>query len=91
MIRIDYSQIQSFIPAGGVKALEPEVKNAIAALEKGSGAGNDFIGWMNLASGMDKALLDSIEDTAGIIRENCEVVVVAGIGGSYLGARAVIA
>ena len=44
MIRIDYSQIQSFIPAGGVKALEPEVKNAIAALEKGSGAGNDFIG-----------------------------------------------
>ena len=90
MIRIDYSQIQSFIPAGGVKALEPEVKNAIAALEKGSGAGNDFIGWMNLASGMDKALLDSIEDTARIIRENCEVVVVAGIGGSYLGARAVI-
>ncbi len=90
MIRIDISQIRNFIPADGVKVLEPEVKNAIAALEKGNGAGNDFIGWMNLASGMDKGLLDSIEDTARVIREKCEVVVVAGIGGSYLGSRAVI-
>ena len=90
MIRIDISQIRDFITADGVKALEPEVKNAITALENGSGAGNDFIGWMNLASGMDKGLLDSIEEAARVIRENCQVVVVAGIGGSYLGSRAVI-
>ena len=90
MIKIDVSHILEFIPGNGIKALEPQVKDAILALEKGSGAGNDFIGWMNLASKMDKSLLDAIEDTARVLRENCEVVIVAGIGGSYLGARAVI-
>ena len=90
MIKIDISQIQKFIPEGAVKALEPEVKAAVQKLENGSGAGNDFIGWMNLASKMDKSLVDAIEETAGVLRQNCEVVVVAGIGGSYLGSRAVI-
>ena len=90
MIKIDISQIHDFIPGNGIKALEPSIKDAILALENGSGAGNDFIGWMNLASGTDKSLIDAIEDTARQLRENCEVVVVAGIGGSYLGSRAVI-
>ena len=90
MIKIDISQIQKFIPEGAVKALGPEVKAAVQKLENGSGAGNDFIGWMNLASKMDKSLVDAIEETAGVLRQNCEVVVVAGIGGSYLGSRAVI-
>ena len=90
MIKVDISQIQNFIPQNAVKALEPEVKDAILKLEKGTGAGNDFIGWTDLASKTDRSLLDAIEETAGILRENCEVVIVAGIGGSYLGARAVI-
>ena len=90
MIKVDISQIQNFIPQNAVKALEPEVKDAILKLEKGTGAGNDFIGWTDLASKTDRNLLDAIEETAGILRENCEVVIVAGIGGSYLGARAVI-
>ena len=90
MIKIDVSQIQNFIPENAIKALEPEVKDAIRKLEKGNGAGNDFIGWMNLASQTEKSLLDAIEETARILRENCEVVIVAGIGGSYLGSRAVI-
>ena len=90
MIKIDISQIQNFIPQNAVKALEPEVKDAILKLENGTGAGNDFIGWTNLASKTDNGLLEAIEDTAGVLRENCEVVIVAGIGGSYLGSRAVI-
>ena len=90
MIKIDVSQALGFVSSGAVKALEPEVKNAILALENGTGAGNDFIGWMNLASGTEKSLIDAIEDAARVLRENCEVVVVAGIGGSYLGSRAVI-
>ena len=90
MIKIDVSRIQDFIPRNEIKALEPEVKNAVLALENGSGAGNDFIGWVDLASKTDNSLLDAIEDTARVLRENCEAVVVAGIGGSYLGARAVI-
>ena len=90
MIKVDISQVQSFVSANEIKSLEPEVKEAILKLEKGTGAGNDFIGWMDLASKTDKSLLDAIEETARVLRENCEVVVVAGIGGSYLGSRAVI-
>ena len=90
MIKIDISQIRDFIPKNEIKALEPEIKDAILKLENGNGAGNDFIGWMNLASKMDEKLIDAIEDAAKVLRDNCEVVVVAGIGGSYLGSRAVI-
>jgi len=90
MIRIDISQIQDFISKDGIKALEPEVKESILKLENGNGAGNDFIGWMNLASKTESGLLDAIEETAKVLRDNCEVVIVAGIGGSYLGSRAVI-
>ena len=90
MIKIDISQIQNFIPQNAVKALEPEIKDAILKLENGTGAGNDFIGWTDLASKTGKGLLDAIEESAHVLRENCEVVIVAGIGGSYLGSRAVI-
>ena len=90
MIKVDISQVQGFVSEKEIKGLEPEVKEAILKLEKGTGAGNDFIGWMDLASKTDKSLLDAIEETARVLRENCEVVIVAGIGGSYLGSRAVI-
>ena len=90
MIKIDISQARNFIPVDGLKSLEHEIEESILKLEKGNGAGNDFIGWMNLASSMDRALLNAIEDCAHVLRENCEVVIVAGIGGSYLGSRAVI-
>ena len=90
MIRIDISQIKGFIGKDDLRALEPEVKESILKLENGSGAGNDFIGWMDLASKTESGLLDAIEETAKVLRDNCEVVIVAGIGGSYLGSRAVI-
>ncbi len=90
MIRIDISQISNAVSQANVNALEPEVMDSILKLEKGTGAGNDFIGWVNLASTMDSALIADIKQTADVLRQNCQVVVVAGIGGSYLGARAVI-
>ena len=90
MIKVDILQVQNFVSAQEIKSLEPEVKEAILKLENGTGAGNDFIGWTDLASKTEKSLLDAIEDTARVLRENCEVVIVAGIGGSYLGSRAVI-
>lgn len=90
MITIDVSAIESFVPAGAVKAMEPEVKDAIDKLEKGTGEGKDFIGWVNLASSLTPEFLQNIKDTAEELRDKCDTVVVAGIGGSYLGARAVI-
>ena len=90
MVKIDISQVYGFVPESSVKALEPEIMSAIKKLEDGNGEGNDFIGWMNLASQTGQDLLDDIKATAEVLRQNCEVVIVAGIGGSYLGARAVI-
>lgn len=66
---------------------------AIAAnksLHDGSRAGNDFLGWVNLPSSFTEDFVREIEDAATVLRTRCDVVVVVGIGGSYLGARAVI-
>ena len=59
-------------------------------LESGTGAGNDFLGWLHLPSSIDEQQLASIEQTAAVLREQCEYVITIGIGGSYLGAKAVI-
>ena len=67
--------------------------NALAAkqtLESGSGAGNDFLGWLHLPSSIDNEQLQAMEKSAAVLRENCEYVICIGIGGSYLGAKAVI-
>lgn len=59
-------------------------------LENGTGAGNDFLGWLHLPSLTTSELLSDIEQTAQKLRDTCDIVVVIGIGGSYLGARAII-
>ena len=59
-------------------------------LETGNGAGNDFLGWLHLPSGIDEQQLNAIEASAHTLRDNCEYVITIGIGGSYLGAKAVI-
>ena len=71
-------------------AYEAQVKACMETLENGSGLGNDFLGWLHLPSAISAEHLADLKNTARVLRENCEVVVVAGIGGSYLGARAVI-
>ena len=63
---------------------------ALSDLLNGKGKGNDFLGWVNLPNDIDNNLLDSIEESARVLRNNCDIVVVIGIGGSYLGAKAVI-
>ncbi len=63
---------------------------ALSDLLEGKGKGNDFLGWVNLPNDIDDTLLGNIEQTAKLLQENCEYVVVIGIGGSYLGAKAVI-
>ncbi|MDR3269788.1 MAG: glucose-6-phosphate isomerase [Tannerella sp.] len=72
-----------------VYAFEPKVKKGLEALHNGSGAGSDFLGWLHLPSSITEAGLKKIEDTAAVLRAKCEVVVVIGIGGSYLGTKAV--
>ncbi len=61
-----------------------------ATLENGNGAGSDFLGWLHLPSSISDAELAEIENTAHTLRSKCEVVVAIGIGGSYLGTKAVV-
>ncbi len=89
-IKLDITKAACFLEAGAVKAFEPKVKAAQQSLEDGTCPGNDFLGWLHLPTSIMPAFLDEIEAAAKVLREKCEVVVVAGIGGSYLGARAVI-
>ena len=79
-----------FISKEKLASYEPKVKASMETLEKGTGLGNDFLGWLHLPSSITKEHLDDLKATAQTLRENCDVVIVAGIGGSYLGARAVI-
>ena len=89
-INLDITKAAQFLSEDAVKACEPKVKVAQEALEAGTCPGNDFLGWLHLPSSITPAFLDEVQAVANTLREKCEVVVVAGIGGSYLGARAVI-
>ena len=89
-ISLDITKAACFLEAGVVEAFEPKVKEAQKALEEGTCPGNDFLGWLHLPSSITPAFLDELQACADTLRANCEAIVVAGIGGSYLGARAVI-
>ena len=89
-ITLDITKAAPFLKAGAVEALEPQVKAAQEALENGTCPGNDFLGWLHLPSSISADFIKQIQDCANVLRQNCEAIVVAGIGGSYLGARAVI-
>lgn len=67
-----------------------EVNEISESLEKGTCAGSDFLGWLHLPSSVSSDFIKDINNTAKVLQENCDVVVVAGIGGSYLGAKAAI-
>ena len=89
-IQLDITKATQFLSNDALAAWEPQVKAAQEALENGTCPGNDFLGWLHLPSSITKEFIGELNATAQVIRENCDVVVVAGIGGSYLGARAVI-
>ena len=72
-----------------VAAYKEKVAKAQEQLVNGTGKGNDFLGWMNLPADIRPQLAD-IQATADLLRSECEVIVCIGIGGSYLGAKAVI-
>ena len=89
-ISLDIKNAKTFLKENAIKDLEPLVKNAQEALESGNCLGNDFLGWLHLPSSITTKDILDIKNTAQVLRENCDVIVVAGIGGSYLGARAII-
>ncbi|MCD8165794.1 MAG: glucose-6-phosphate isomerase [Bacteroides sp.] len=89
-ISLNIEKVLGFIPRETIAGYEARVKVAMDALHHKTGKGNDFLGWLHLPSSITPEQLADINNTAATLRENCEVVVIAGIGGSYLGAKAVI-
>ena len=89
-ITFDYSRAASFISEEEVKYMSKLTEDAKKVLVSKTGAGNDFLGWIDLPVDYDKEEFDRIKKAAEKIQSDSEVLVVIGIGGSYLGARAAI-
>ncbi len=89
-LKLNDAYVKGFVNDGEIAAIYPEVLKAQKDLLAGSGEGNDFLGWINLPNDYDKEEFVRIKAAAKKIQKNCDVFIVIGIGGSYLGARAVI-
>ena len=90
MISVDISNIWGELSLPNLLAAEKEVFDAHMALTEGTGAGSDYLGWLKLPTEDETAEIRRIRSAARRIRENSDVFVAIGIGGSYLGPRAAI-
>ncbi len=90
LIKVDISNVWGELALPDLLSMEKEVSAAHQTLMEGSGAGSDFLGWLNLPTREASAEILRIEQAAAQIRESSDVFVVIGIGGSYLGPRAAI-
>jgi len=89
-ISLDYSKVKGFVTDEEIKSMEKSVADAHKTLTEGTGEGNDFLGWLSLPVDYDKEEFARIKKSAEKIKSDSEVLVVIGIGGSYLGAKAAI-
>lgn len=90
VISLNVDKVLSFVSKSDIENNAGLAKQCNKTLHDGTGKGNDFLGWVGLPSSITEEFLDDIQQTANQLRDKCEVVVVVGIGGSYLGAKAVI-
>ncbi|MFW6352318.1 MAG: glucose-6-phosphate isomerase [Bacteroidota bacterium] len=89
-LKIDIKDALGFIEKNDIHSFQDEIDRHFDALYNKTGKGNDFLGWIDLPSDIDEALIEDIQQTVATLKSKAEVFVVIGIGGSYLGARAVI-
>jgi len=89
-MKLELTHTNSFVNKEMIQSYESQVASTYNTIYNRIGAGNDFLGWVNLPSEIDESLIADIEQTAAALRKKSDLFVVIGIGGSYLGARAVI-
>lgn len=89
-VTLNAKYLEPFVHEGELQAILPQVEAAHRTIHEKSGPGNDFLGWLDLPVNYDREEFDRILKAAQKIRSNSQVLVVIGIGGSYLGARAAI-
>ncbi len=89
-LHVDIKDVLGTVSQDEINKLDANAASALDKVLNGTGAGSDFLGWVNLPTETTDALLDDIVATAEALRRDCDTVVAIGIGGSYLGAKAVI-
>ena len=89
-IKLNDKFLKGFVNENEIEFMQPFADNAFELLTSGKGPGNDFVGWVNLPLDYDKEEFARIKVAAEKIKKSCDILVVIGIGGSYLGARAAI-
>ena len=89
-VRLNTSFVGEAADAAGLSAIQPEITAAHEKLHNGTGAGNAFLGWVDLPVNYDRDEFARIKSAAEKIKSDSEILIVIGIGGSYLGARAAI-
>ncbi len=89
-LSVNIKDVLSTVSTADINALDTAATDGLEKLHNGTGAGNDFLGWVNLPSGISQSFISEIQASADALRAKCDYVVAIGIGGSYLGAKAVI-
>jgi len=89
-IKINISKTSDFLLQSDINKYQTAITNSQEALSQKTGAGSDFLGWLNLPEDLSPELIQDIKSTANDLKVMAEVIVVIGIGGSYLGSKAVI-
>ena len=89
-LKLSDKYIKGFLSDEDLTGIEPAVKTAMAEIKAKNGLGSDFLGWVDLPVDYDKEEFALIKAAAEKIKKTCDILVVIGIGGSYLGARAAI-
>jgi glucose-6-phosphate isomerase len=89
-MKLSIENTRKFVTENELSALKADAENSLKLLHNKTGSGNDFLGWVNLPSSISQNDIDDIQSTADKLASLAEFVIVIGIGGSYLGAKAVI-
>lgn len=89
-LKVNIEQVIDFIKHNKIAHFQQSIKGIYQSLYNKTGIGNDFMGWVSLPSGFPDEIIDQIRNTAKEIRDRADILVVVGIGGSYLGTRAII-
>ncbi len=89
-LKLDVSNVYPFVSQDTILGYKDMVHTHLTTLYEKTGAGNDFLGWLEQPSNITDGLINDLEDTAAYLREKVEIIVVVGIGGSYLGTKAII-
>jgi glucose-6-phosphate isomerase len=88
-IKLDIKNVHNFVSDTEIMSMQDELSSKFEILKKAEGKGSDFLGWLNLPSSISQEELNKIQKTADSLKNKSDIVIVIGIGGSYLGAKAV--